>query len=305
VTIYYPDVSNHNGAMAIQPGTVAVCAKASEGTGFADDQYQHFKQAAAAVGALFFGYHFLHAGNGAAQAAWCYGIVGDSVPVMIDCEPTSGSTPTVQDCLDFAHEYRALGGTCTLTYLPRWYWQQLGSPSLLPVQSAGLGLVSSDYTAYSDIGPGWQPYGGVAPAIWQYTDAQAYSGQQVDFNAYQGTVGQLKALLGYGHSTIQEDDMPYVAKVSPDPAGTTPPAPGDPTGYFIVDAGDVKHIPDNATLAEFQNAFKTIAITPAMYALLTAPKTATVNLDAAAFAAALAPLLPKPQAVTKFSGTLS
>ena len=213
MTIWYPDVSNHEGAMPLEAGTVAVCAKASEGTTYADPYYQHYKAEAGRVGALFFAYHFLRQGHGAAQARFCHSIVGNGVNVMIDHEPTElsagvWSLPTVQDALDFAATFRALGGLCTLVYLPRWYWgnpvsdRGLGSPSLAPLAAAGLSLISSNYTGYSDTGPGWAPYGGVAPVIWPYTDALPYSGQSVDFNAFRGTVADLQALLGY-----TEDDM--------------------------------------------------------------------------------------------------
>jgi hypothetical protein len=68
----------------------------------------------------------------------------------------------VADCLAFANALRGLGGVCTLVYLPRWYWQgTLGSADLTPLAAAGLHLVSSNYTRYSDDGPGWEPYGGM------------------------------------------------------------------------------------------------------------------------------------------------
>lgn len=200
MTITYPDVSNHNGAMTLQSGTVACFAKSSEGTGYEDPYYAHFKAEAARVGAVFGAYHFLKQGNGAAQARFAYGIVGPSVPMMIDFEPeydANGnpiSLPTVADAVAFRDTYRSLGGLVRLNYHPKWYWQKLGSPSLAPL--ADLALVSSSYTAYSDTGPGWTAYGGVTPSVWQYTENQRYSGQSVDFNAYKGTLDQFKALLG-------------------------------------------------------------------------------------------------------------
>lgn len=203
MTLAYPDVSNHEGAMVLEPGTVAVCAKASEGTGYTDPYYGHYRSEASRVGALFFAYHFLHQGSGVAQAEYCFAVTGPGVNAMIDHEPTTGSNPSVQDAVDFAVRYRQLGGLCTLDYLPHWYWQQLGSPSLQPLAAAGLSLISSSYTTYSDAGPGWASYGGMTPVIWQYTDAFSYSGQSVDFNAYQGSVADLQALLGY----TQEADM--------------------------------------------------------------------------------------------------
>lgn len=254
MTIYYPDVSNHQGEMTLQAGTTAVCAKASEGATYADPTFLHYQQEADRVGAVFFGYHFLRQGAGAAQAAWCFKLVGRGVNVMIDLEPVKNATggyiskPTLADALAFATAYRAAGGLCTLIYLPRWYWQALGSPDLAPLRSAGLSLVSSNYTIYADTGPGWAPYGANAPtpAVWQYTETQPYSGRRVDFNAYRGSVSQFKALLGYTQApapapapSIEEDEMSttsvngraglswaagsrHVVQVTYDPAGGDP-----------------------------------------------------------------------------------
>lgn len=193
MTIYFPDVSNYQAGLKIQPATVAVIAKATEGTTYRDPAYANFKSQAASVGAVFVAYHFLHAGNAAAQAQFCYSVVGAGVPLMIDCEPTGSSNPTVADCVAFRDEFNRLGGNCRLVYFPKWYWGQLKSPSLTPLSP--MGLVASGYTTYSDSNADWNAYGGVAPAIWQYTDSLPYGGMKVDFNAYKGTVDELKALL--------------------------------------------------------------------------------------------------------------
>lgn len=293
MTLYYPDVSNYQGSMPLAPNTVACFAKASEGTSYKDPYYAHFKAEAARVGALFGGYHFLHAGNAAAQAANCFAAVGRGVPVMIDHETTTGSNPTVQDALDFASEYRKLGGLVVLEYLPHWYWQQLGSPSLTPIKSAGLGLVSSDYTSYADNGPGWNAYGGVTPVIWQYTDAQQYSGQPVDFNAFKGTVAELKALLGLAPAPapvpapppIQEYDMTHLISVTPDPTG------GSAAGLFLVDGNRVSHVASGEYLNELRGRYGTeLVASPADYAAHLAamtPATANITVDATALAAAI------------------
>jgi GH25 family lysozyme M1 (1,4-beta-N-acetylmuramidase) len=84
MTIFYPDISNHQEGLQLEPGTVAVSAKASEGTTFRDRLYAGFRDQAQAVGAFFFAYHWLRHGNAEAEAAFCHSIVG-STPVMIDC----------------------------------------------------------------------------------------------------------------------------------------------------------------------------------------------------------------------------
>jgi len=256
-TIWYPDVSNHQGNMALEAGTVAVCAKVSEGTGYADPYYNHFKSEAHRVGAVFFGYHFLHGGNGAAQARFCFGLTGSGVNVMVDSEPIQDPTgkfiskPTLQDVLDFAHEYRSLGGLCTLDYLPAWYHLDLGEPSLDPLTSAGLHLVSSDYEHYTDFGPGWKPYytGAPVPAVWQYTQSFPYSGQPVDFNAYRGTVEQFKQLLGYS-------TPPAPAPIPPLPPITQEEimqleiweCDSDPKVYAVHESGKMFHVADPGSL---------------------------------------------------------
>jgi peptidoglycan hydrolase-like protein with peptidoglycan-binding domain len=95
-----------------------------------------------------------------------------------------------------------------------------------PFISRNVFLVSSAYTVYTDDphGVGWLPYGGQYPSIWQYTDHQQFNGQRVDFNAYRGTLDQLKAMVGAG-------DQPHPAPTPP-PAGHAPPFPYPATDYL-------------------------------------------------------------------------
>jgi Putative peptidoglycan binding domain/Glycosyl hydrolases family 25 len=196
VTIFYPDISNYQAGISLH-GTVACCAKATESTSYLSTDFRPAQGRASQAGAYFFAYHFLHAGNGSGQANWCHAHVGN-IPLMLDWEAAGSSHPGVGDATSFIDAYRRLGGICNLMYLPHWYWQQIGSPSLSPLSQRGMSLVSSAYTAYSDTGTGWQPYGGLTPKIWQYTDHFLFNGQRVDFNAFKGTVDQLKQLAGKG-----------------------------------------------------------------------------------------------------------
>jgi hypothetical protein len=194
MTIYYPDVSHYQAGLNLS-GAAACVAKATEGTSFVDPAYAGFKGQAARLAIPFAAYHWLHAADVAGQAKHCFSVVGAGVPLMIDDEdPTDGLS--VDRTLQFVRAYRALGGTVTLEYLPRWFWSNHGSPDLRPLAAAGLSLVSSNYTGYSDSGVGWLPYGGVAPKIWQYTSSQVFNGYKCDFNAFKGTVEQLRALFG-------------------------------------------------------------------------------------------------------------
>lgn len=209
MTIYFPDVSNHQAGLKIQPKTVVVLAKATEGTTYADPDYADFKKQAAAVGAVFGAYHFIWSGT-AAEAGWAFQHVG-TTPLMVDAENPKVKV-TVQMILNFVTEYRKLGGVVHLVYLPEWYWHNtLGSPDLTPLTAAGLQLVSSDYSVlYSDTGKGWQAYGGVTPIQWQYTDKLSYGGYSVDFNAFKGTVDQYEQLLTTGSIAPTPVDPPPV-----------------------------------------------------------------------------------------------
>ena len=205
MTIFYPDVSSYQAGISFA-GCVIVVAKATEGTGYTNPDYAPAKVRAAGAGAYFCAYHFLHAGNGSGQASYAHGVVGSDVPLMIDCEATYNSNgtlasaPQVSDIVDFINQYRALGGKTYLLYLPHWYWQgDMGQASLAPVIDLGMLLVSSDYTTYSDSGPGWAPYGGMTPAIWQYTSSATVNGvPNVDMNAYQGTLADFQAQVTTG-----------------------------------------------------------------------------------------------------------
>lgn len=217
MTIFYPDVSSYQAGISFT-GCVIAMVKATENNDYTNPDYAAAKARAAKAGAYFCAYHFLHGGNGAGQASYAHGVVG-GVPLMIDFEPTYNSNgtiasaPQISDAVDFINKYRSLGGKVYLLYLPHWYWAgNLGQASLASLIDLGMLLVSSDYTAYSNTGPGWAPYGGMKPAIWQYTSTATLNGvKNVDMNAYQNTLADFKAqvttgALGASDPTLVEGD---------------------------------------------------------------------------------------------------
>jgi peptidoglycan hydrolase-like protein with peptidoglycan-binding domain len=213
MTIFYPDVSDYQAGISFS-GCVIAMVKATEDTGYTNPDYAAAKDRAASAGAYFCAYHFLHEGNGAGQASYAYGRVGSGVPLMIDCEPSGSSNPKISDVVDFVNEYRSLGGTVYLLYLPHWYWQgDLGSVSLDSVSSLGMLLVSSDYTGYSDTGPGWAAYGGMTPVIWQYTSTASLNGvANVDMNAFQGSLADFQAQVSGGGQTNAPNPNPTLSE---------------------------------------------------------------------------------------------
>ena len=116
-----------------------------------------------------------------------------------DVEANSGSVSLTRDIVK---RLRAAGYRVPLLYLPRWYWQQIGSPSL-----AGLPpLWSSRYPdnkiggikdEYRDVPPHfWDGYGGLPVAVLQFTSSARVAGRApIDGNAYRGTLTKLWALF--------------------------------------------------------------------------------------------------------------
>lgn len=194
--IFFPDVAdNGDRGLTLEAGTVAVCAKATEGTTFTDPSFAGFRSQANGIGAFFTAYHWLWPGNVQAQAQHCFNVVGPDVEVMLDVEELQ-AVPTVADITTFVSWFRRLGGLCNELYLPHWYWRDhMGSPDLTPCKAMGLLLVVSEYRAYdANNWPGG--YGGMAPYRWQYTDAFDYNGHPTDFNAVRGTIDEYRAAVG-------------------------------------------------------------------------------------------------------------
>jgi hypothetical protein len=192
MSLFFPDVSHYQAGLSLK-GAPAVIAKATQGTSYIDPVYDVFRVGAQSLGIPFCAYHWLDTSAATAQAKHCFNIVGPHTPLMIDDEQ---QRIVVEHTLEFVAAYRALGGRVILEYAPAWVWRNSGRPNLIPFARAGLGIVSSSYTAYSDIGVGWAPYGGVTPIIWQYSDNHLFNGRRVDFNAYRGSSAQLAALFG-------------------------------------------------------------------------------------------------------------
>ena len=239
MTLHFPDVYSGQAGIPFTGAPIAI-VKATQGTGYVNPDFAPAKGRAAAAGAYLVAYHFLEAGGGAAQAAHCHATAG-GVPLMLDMEEEpNGNRPTVADAVAFTDRYRALGGVIHLLYLPHWYWQRIGSPSLAPLITRGMLLVSSNYTAYSDDGPGWAAYAGMTPVVWQYSSTATFNGRHpVDMNAFKGTLPQFIALATTGK------DVPVPPPTPPPPHPAMLPAPASPsvTPHRIVNAswGQVTH----------------------------------------------------------------
>lgn len=216
ITIHFPDISAFQAGISLA-GVPAVIIKVTEGTGWLSGDFAPAVGRAGRAGAWPAAYHFLHQGNGAGQAAWCRAHHA-GLPVMCDFEPAGTSHPGIGDATAFIDAFRKAGGQCNLLYLPHWYWQQIGSPSLKPFTDRHMALVSSAYTTYSDTGPGWAGYGSMTPAVWQHSSTQLLNGRRVDYNAFKGTLAGFRQIATGGQAadpnpTVQQGDSgPGVTK---------------------------------------------------------------------------------------------
>lgn len=213
MTVFGLDISHHQDlgldlARCKREGINFVFIKATEGNTFVDSEFAANLAEARRAGLLVAAYHYVRASAGAAlQVAWIARHVPKDVPVILDVEANSGHIALTRDLVA---RLKAAGYRVPLLYLPRWYWQQIGSPSLAglpPLWSSRypdnvVGLLDDEW----DDVPAhyWDGYGGLNVAVLQFTSSARIAGHQpLDANAYRGTTAQLAALLG----GQEEEDM--------------------------------------------------------------------------------------------------
>lgn len=212
MTLFGPDISSYQAGLDLSKLTAAsfVIAKVSEGTYYTDGGFHGWQAQALELKLPLIWYHFLTTEDAAAQVHHTSGAIGGALgpagPGMLDVEPQpqTGSRPTLADVLAYADIARQAGLPLRLVYLPRWYWVQLGQPDLTPLVARGLYLVSSSYPGGTgtpaqlypgDTAAGWGAYGGMRPALYQYTDRASDGGQLLDYNAFRGDPAEFTAIL--------------------------------------------------------------------------------------------------------------
>ena len=209
MSIQFPDVSQYT-PVSLAGAPVAL-ARATIGT-VKDSHFDAFVADAATHQVPLIPYCFLNAESlgvsPEAQADYAYSVVGTR-PVMLDHEPNRGACATIGEACRWIDRFRYRGGTVRLHYLPKWAWSgTMGSPSLQPLADRRMALVASNYTSYSDNGPGWQPYYPGCPVDvvqWQFSDSWPFGGGSVDWNAYRGTVTDYLTTAG---GIMSDADIP-------------------------------------------------------------------------------------------------
>lgn len=208
------DISHHQDlgldlAAARRDGIEFVFIKATEGSTFVDPEFSANLAEARAAGQLVAAYHYVRANATAAdQCANIDRTIPRDVPVILDVERNSGSLNLTRAILEWLGR---AGRRSPLLYLPRWYWQELGRPSLSglpPLWSSRYpdNIVGSLADEWADVPASyWEGYGGLSVAVLQFTSSSRVAGHQpLDANAYRGTRDSLAQLLGY--QTVMPDN---------------------------------------------------------------------------------------------------
>lgn len=203
--IFGIDISHHQGSFdverAAREGIDFFIFKATEGDGFTDARFSENVAKARKTKKPFAAYHYQRSGiSAAAQVAHVKNVVSTDIPVIPDVETNSGGVSLTRDIVS---RLRSAGYSVPLLYMPRWYWQQLGSPSLSglpPLWSSRypdnkVGDIRDEYAAVP--AHYWNGYGGLRVEVLQFTSSARVAGRApIDGNAYRGTLAQLRALFG-------------------------------------------------------------------------------------------------------------
>jgi GH25 family lysozyme M1 (1,4-beta-N-acetylmuramidase) len=202
--LFYPDVSNVQWssndqltaflASAKASGMAGIMHKVTQGAGFQDVFWPVFRQWCENNNTSWLGYHYVDTSDPAAQARNFVNNNGGQW-AMLDFEQGAGN---MSNFWNIVNAFNNAGVSVSMAYIPHWYWQQIGQPDLAYLTANQISLVASNYPAgngapdeiYSAAGaatgPGWVPYGGCRPTVWQFTDQASIGGINVDCNTYLG-----------------------------------------------------------------------------------------------------------------------
>lgn len=206
--IYGIDISHHQAGINLQQvkneGFQYVIARVGQGAGgqygtTQDREWRRHRDECRRVNLRLCAYWYI--GNNISaweNARLCALWMGDNrIPVALDCEAGSGNIAFYREVLE---NFRRAGLWVNMSYIPRWYWQQVGSSSLAglpPLWSSryvnGSGTAAQLYPG--DSSTLWNNYGGNEVKILQFTSSAQVAGRTVDANAFKGNLAQLDALL--------------------------------------------------------------------------------------------------------------
>lgn len=202
VSNYQADLTEQHFRNAKNEGIEFSIALATDGTGFQNFMFARQLDWGRKVGMLTSSYHYVRDASISQQIANIKRTVPLDCPVIPDSEHGSGGIDVLNKVISALLNE---GYKVPLEYLPRWYWQIIGSPSL---SGRGRPLWASWYPDYvrrnKEAGAAmlpasvWSGYGGAPVAITQFTSSGAAAGysRALDLNKFRGTRDELALLLG-------------------------------------------------------------------------------------------------------------
>jgi hypothetical protein len=204
--IFGPDVSRYQGDVdhgaVRREGHDFLIAKITQGQGLKDPKWPRNRDGARAAGLITLGYHYITTDNPNAQAANCAAWIGDrGIGVALDHERGGGNITQFRAVLD---AFGRAGLRVVLSYIPPFYWREIGSPplnGLPPLWKARYPSTQSGppRALYGKVPPNyWDAYGGMVPVLLQFSDAAMIAGQKTDCNAFRGSRAEFAALVGAG-----------------------------------------------------------------------------------------------------------
>lgn len=291
--IYGVDVASYQGKPSwpsvADSGVRFAFSKVTQGTGYVNPTWAYNRAGMTALGGGFLpgAYHFLEGGNGAAQARHFLDRAGDlsGFAVALDVEASGADAKTARD---WVAEFKdRTGGHPVLGYYPRWYWEETGRPDLSFFdtlwQSHYVSGAGSPAGLYDKVpGSFWEPYGAEQISILQYSSSATVPGisGRCDVNAFRGTLDQLKALtLKEDDMALTDDDIKRIAEAVWTRDGIIKAPPSH------VAQGNAFWTPGSYEYWGYQQGSEVLRLVTEL------AKRAEVDVDEAAVAAALAPVL--------------
>lgn len=218
MTLYGIDVSSYQSGINFNQvkseGFSFTVIKATEGDNYVNPYYAAQAQASINAGLYTMSYHFVHAADENGQVAEVENHVRKDLPLWLDSEVDGSGEYAVS--VDLVRRLRADGWNVLGTYLPKWFWSQIGSPDLRPLGAlwassypGGAGTASGIYSSIGgDNASGWSPYGNVTPTLYQFTDRATVAGLNVDCSAFRGSLNDLE---NFSTMALTQDDANLVA----------------------------------------------------------------------------------------------
>lgn len=212
------DISNYQAGMdlgrVIRENNIDfVFIQANDGT-FKNVNFQRQVNEARSAGALVAAYMYQRP-NWQATVDTFKSQVSNDIPAIVDVESGSGS---VSEALNIHKDLWRNGYKTPVIYFPKWYWEQVGSPSLAglpPLWKSWYANNQADsYESHLSKVPGsvWSPYGGLEIKILQFSGTGRLNGYNgnLDLNYFPGSKEELANLLGQE----AEEDMASAEEIA-------------------------------------------------------------------------------------------